>query len=105
MHINSTHTNVSAMLVTDGKVSIASIDNLMDGRWWVSRVNVQGTEKGQGTGSKLLKRAIDEVLSYGPADIIVAPGGYSEDEKKQFNFYKKNNFVETSERGLLIYKK
>lgn len=104
MNINSTNTHVSVSLISNGRISIASIDNLMDGRWWISRVNVQGAEKGQGTGSKLLKRAIEAVLSYGPADIVVTPGGYQEDEIKQFNFYKKNGFIETDKKGLLIYK-
>lgn len=105
MNVISTNTTVSVTLVTNGKVSIASIDNLMDGCWWISRVNVQGVEKGKGTGSKLLQKAIESVLSYGPADIIVAPGGYNEDKEKQFNFYKKNGFVDSSKKGLLIYKK
>lgn len=104
MHVNSTRESVSAMIVTDGRVSIASADNLFDGRWWISRVNVQGTTLGKGVGTALLKKLIEEVLSYGPANIIVAPGGYHEDTNRQFNFYKKNGFVETEEEGLLIYK-
>ena len=52
----------------------------------------------------LLKQLIKEVLLYGETNIIVAPGGYSENKDKQFNFYKKNNFVESGEEGMLIYK-
>lgn len=103
MHVSSTKQNVSISLVEEnGKISVASADNLLDGRWWISRVNVQG-ERGKGTGSKLLTKLILEVLKHGKTDIVVAPGGYNEDEEKQFNFYKKNNFIETEEPKLLKY--
>lgn len=103
LHISSTELNISVSLVENGRLSTASADNLMDGKWWISRVNVQGT-RGNGTGSRLLKTLVDEILKYGKTEIIVAPGGYAEDEEKQFRFYKKNNFVETDEPKLFKYK-
>jgi hypothetical protein len=96
--------NISATYVTGGKVSIASIDNLMDGRWWISRVNIQGAKKGKGLGSKLLQTAIKEVLSFGETEIIVAPGGYTNNIEKQINFYKKNGFSVINEEGLMAFK-
>ena len=104
LNIVKSKESVSVMLVTDGKVSIASADNLMDGRWWISRVKLQGVQTGKGFGSILLKKLLAEILSFGNTKIIVAPGGYGENTIQQFNFYKKNGFVDTKETGLLIYK-
>lgn len=105
INVIKTPDNVSASYVVEGKVSIASIDNLKDGRWWISRVNVQGAEKGQGLGSKLLQEAITAVLSYGQVEIIVAPGGYSDDLERQINFYKKNGFEENDSDGVMSFRK
>jgi hypothetical protein len=105
IRVNSSEFSVSVMTVNNGKVSIASADNLLDGRWWISRVNVQGVEKGKGVGSILLQRLLQEVLKLGQTKIIVSPGGYYEDKDRQFNFYKKNGFIESEESSeLLIYK-
>ena len=101
--VNSSITTCSIAQVIDGKISIAQADNLFDGRWWIGRVNVQ-SEKNKGTGTKLLKRLIEEILKQGNFDIIVAPGGYSDKKEQQINFYKKNGFVETEEKSLLIFK-
>jgi GNAT superfamily N-acetyltransferase len=106
MYINSNKNNVAISLVNNNQVSVAGIDNLMDGRWWISRVNVQGAERGNGIGSMLLKKAIEEVLKHdASAEIIVAPGGYGGDTDRQYNFYRKNGFVDANEEGLLKYKK
>ena len=103
--INSNKDNVSVGLIFNNTISIANIDHIADGRWWISRVNVQGYEKGSGIGSKLLKKAIEEVFKQDAlANIIVAPGGYDNETEKQFNFYKKNGFIDSDEKGLLIYK-
>lgn len=104
LNIIKTNDSVSVTCVVDGKVSIASIDNLHDGRWWISRVNVQGVEKGKGLGSKLLKKAMEEVFSFSPKEIIVTPGGYNADIKRQVNFYKKNGFKTLVKDGLMSYK-
>lgn len=104
IRVNTSQFNISISEVNNGKLSIASADNMLDGRWWISRVNVQGIERGQGVGSKLLNKLIEEILFYGETNIVVAPGGYNEDSDKQFNFYRKNGFVDDNEDGLLIYK-
>lgn len=36
---------------------------------------------------------------------MVTPGGYGADEKKQFNFYKKNGFIELKDHPELLYHK
>lgn len=105
LNVIKTKNNASISCVNNGRVSIASIDNLQDGRWWISRVNIQGTEKGKGLGSIMLKRAIKEVLSFGQTEIIVAPGGYDNNLNRQINFYKKNGFEITNKEGLMTYKK
>jgi len=103
--INSSEFNVSVSQINNNKLSVASADNMLDGRWWISRVNVQGVEKGKGLGSQLLQKLISEILFYGETNIIVAPGGYHSDTEKQFNFYRKNGFINANEEGLLIYNK
>lgn len=103
INIIKTDENISATCVVNGKVSIASVDNLQNGSWWISRVNVQGAPKGQGVGSKLLQTIIENVLISGPAEIIVAPGGYEGNTKQQFKFYKKNGFINADKKGLLKY--
>lgn len=105
IRVNTSEFNVSVSQVNNDKLSIASADNMLDGRWWISRVNVQGVERGKGIGSILLKKLVEEILFYGETNIIVAPGGYHEDSEKQYNFYRKNGFVNFNEEGLLIYKK
>ena len=102
--VNKTFQSISVGVMLDGKLSVANADNLMDGRWWISRVNVQDNLRGLGIGSTLLNRMIKEILTYGETDIIVAPGGYNQDTNKQFHFYEKNGFVKTNEDGLLTYK-
>ena len=86
---------------------VASIDNVGDGSWWVSRVLISNwREMGRlGIGSDLLQRAIKEVLKYDPkARIIVEPGGYDMDTQSQINFYRKNGFVDIpDQKGVLVY--
>lgn len=86
---------------------IASIDSLGNGQWWISRVLVNNPKiRRQGIGSEILQRAIKEVLKHEPkARIIVSPGGYDMDTESQFNFYRKNGFVDLEgEEDTLIYK-
>lgn len=87
-------------------MSVASADYIENGQWWISRVSVFKLHRNKGLGSKLLQQVIKEVIDCKGTSIIVAPGGYEPgNEEKQFNFYKKNGFVETKEeKKLLIYK-
>lgn len=98
--------SISASFEVDGVlgISVASVD-LVDGRWYVSRVMVLKDQRGLGVGSDMLQRIIYEIKSRpDAADIIVCPGGYNEDPEKQFAFYKKNGFVDTDTPGMLVYK-
>ena len=48
----------------------------------------------------LLQTILKEIKKHSDgAKVIVFPGGYGADEDKQFNFYKKNGFIE-SESGV-----
>jgi predicted N-acetyltransferase YhbS len=107
--IISTNQNVSVSYkpVGEFRASTVSIDNTGRGFWWVSR-SLVGNEKlrGQGIGSTLLKRAVQEVLKHEPrARIVVEPSGtYGSNEQRQLNFYRKNGFIDVSnQKGVLIY--
>ena len=110
--------SITATLITDGVfgLSMASVDkinynpfgnehSIMEYCWYVSRVIVKEDQRGKGIGSKLLNMLIDEIKSRpGTGPIIVTPGGYNADAKKQMNFYKKNGFVKVKDNtGMLIY--
>lgn len=81
----------------------ASVDKLPDGRWWVSRVLVQpSTMTGNGIGGKLLELVKSEVKKQGGGIMVVCPGGYAGDQKKQRNFYRKHGFTGHLEMTLEI---
>jgi predicted GNAT family N-acyltransferase len=108
--INSKPDSVSVSLKSSygpgSRPSIASIDNIGNGTWWISRVLIGNREqRGQGIGSKLLQKAVEEVLKHEPtAKIIVEPGGYGGNTEDQIRFYKNNGFIDLpGEPGSLIY--
>lgn len=73
------------------RTSTASCD-IVGGVWWINRVIVEPVSaRGQGVGSKLLQRLIEEVRKY-RGDLRVAPGGYTGGIDRQKNFYAKNGF-------------
>lgn len=105
-HLSSGEESISSSYRKDEEfgISIASADRIFDGRWYVSRVMVRENHRGKGVGSKLLNMMIEEIKSRpDKGDIIVTPGGYDGDTKRQFDFYKKNGFVETDKPEMLIY--
>ena len=67
--------------------------------WWVNRVLVQPPNaRGQGIGGTLLDALIEacvdqDVLAGRPTEILVTPGGYGADPRKQVAFYKAHGFV------------
>jgi hypothetical protein len=74
-------------------------DSFPPGRWWLARINVlehlaPGVTRGQGIGSEMM-RLLQERLVIIPSfqELLVAPGGYGADEKKQWNFYLKHGFA------------
>ena len=73
--------------------------------WWVARVLVQKEEnRGKGYGSVVLRAALDAVTAMGAKRVIVAPGGYNKEKKKQFDFYMKNGFVMVDKQGLFEWR-
>lgn len=110
VHVISNPQNVSIMYrVGPVRSSVASIDRVDGHQWWVSRVLVGDRDaRGQGIGSYLIQRAVNEVLKNdSQAEILVEPGGYDSNTEQQINFYKKNGFVEQPEpeyAGSLIYR-
>ncbi len=81
----------------------ASSNKLPDGSWWVSRVLVQpSTMTGKGIGGKLLDLVIEEIKKQGGGTVVVCPGGYENNYKKQSNFYRKHGFVGDQEMRLVL---
>lgn len=68
--------------------------DLIDGIWWICRVLVKKEQdRGKGLGSKFLQKLLFEIYRRDPdAAVVVSPGGYGVNSKKQINFYKKNGF-------------
>jgi hypothetical protein len=106
--------NVSVMWVFEGlPIGILNADLMWPeiGRWWLARVNVKGdNHKGKGIGTKMVELMKEGLVKRSAAppfgtpafkEILVAPGGYGSDEKKQWNFYVKNGFVQNTESSLL----
>jgi predicted GNAT family N-acyltransferase len=78
----------------------------MGSHWFINRVLVQPEEiRSNGIGSMLLQILIKEIKKTGNKQIIVTPGGYAMNQKKQQNFYKKNGFLkEYTSYELMYYK-
>jgi len=62
--------------------------------WWIARAVIVPTEqRGKGIGSAMLKALFKAVTKQGTCTrLIVCPGGYNGNKKKQFHFYEKNGF-------------
>lgn len=105
IHITSSEESISASYQNEEfGLSVASADKIFDGTWYVSRVMVNLKHRGKKIGSLMLNKIIDEIKSRpDKGNIVVFPGGYSEDLEKQMNFYKKNGFVDGDKPGMLIY--
>ena len=77
------------------EVGTASADRMPDSSWWLSRALVQPEEKrGQGIGSVLVMRLQHEVQAQGGTRLVVCPGGYGMDQKRQCAFYIRCGFRE-----------
>lgn len=68
--------------------------------WWVSRVFIHRTMRGQGLGSLMVGHLVKEIFQKGAKAIVVAPGGYNSNYNRQVNFYVKNGFKPTTDVGL-----
>jgi GNAT superfamily N-acetyltransferase len=84
--------------------SSCEISHYGDGIWYINRVFVQESERNMGLGSILLECSINDIIEkYKPEAILVTPGGYNADEAKQFNFYFKNGFKESSNSRHVLF--
>ena len=75
--------------------------------WWVARVLVQKPEnRGKGYGSAVLQEALKAVMTKtgGMGRVIVAPGGYDNDQERKFRFYEKNGFKLANKEGLFEWR-
>jgi ribosomal protein S18 acetylase RimI-like enzyme len=73
-----------------GEVS-ASFD---DENWYINRAIVKPESlRGHGIGSLMLTKLKDALIEQGCKKLIVYPGGYAGEKRKQIKFYKKNGFV------------
>lgn len=103
MHVSADEFHVSVSIKHSAlDLSVASADNLGDA-WHVSRVMVREKHRGKSYGSKMLRRMLDEIEKFGPATVVVFPGGYNSDPEAQRNFYTKNGFVPGDKPGMLTY--
>ncbi len=104
--IVSTKEYVNVYYKENFSLGVCEISNINNCEWYINRVNIPDVlGKGKGVGSKILQIAIKEIIKkYDPKSIYVTPGGYGADSKKQFNFYKKNGFIEIpNEKEVLYY--
>jgi ribosomal protein S18 acetylase RimI-like enzyme len=78
-----------------GEVSANPVNDFQT--WWIARALITpASERGKGYGSELLQKLISTIKQNPKLDckfLLVTPGGYEENTKQQFNFYKKNGFV------------
>ena len=85
------------------KSSLAEADEFEPGHWWIARVFIQVSHRGQGLGSKLLQTLIESCAEQGARFIEVSPGGYDADPVRQRAFYAQNGFQPDPERpGLMV---
>jgi len=85
---------------------VAEASTMGDGFWNINRVLVNPKIlRGKGIGSKLLQELIEKIRNADGKKIIVWPGGYDDNKKKQVNFYIKNGFKKYKEGYFLWLKK
>jgi GNAT superfamily N-acetyltransferase len=79
--------------------------SLVGDSWWVSRVLVQpSSARGKGLGGQLLEELKKAVAEMGGTRLLVTPGGYSNEWKRQHKFYRAHGFRDadpTKDYGLL----
>lgn len=66
---------------------------LEEGFWYVNRALVEPeTARDQGHGTRMLQRLLDTIRRSGPARVVVDPGGYGSNTRRQRRFYRKAGF-------------
>lgn len=103
--VTATPSHVSVFNHSDEVLrATASADN-MGTHWWVGRVLVDPpSRRGCGVGGRLVRALLKGIVKQGGTEVHVAPGGYGEDQERQFKFYKKLGFVRENEQGLFIWR-
>lgn len=101
--ISSPH-SVSVYCMVDNRRSVIDASELYDGNWEINRAFIQDNMRSNGLGSKMLQRAISEILNNNPKSICVTPGGYGSDVEELYRFYGKNGFrMDDDHYGLMYY--
>jgi len=63
------------------------------GSWYLNRVLVQDQkQRGQGLGSRMVRRLQEALVQQGCTRLIVEPGGYGSNIRDLFRFYRKLGF-------------
>jgi L-amino acid N-acyltransferase YncA len=103
-HITSNPDHVTIMVLNERKsrslgtasANVHPLKGPNEKCWWISRVLVTSDEdRGKGWGGMMLDTLIVEITKQGGLAIIVTPGGYNADPKKQKRFYEQHDFVKT----------
>lgn len=95
MIVSISDTDVSVGLILDARWLANACASIFYGEpdnWYVNRVIVPKDFRGHGVGGKLLERLKQEVALKGGKKLIVEPGGYAQDLKRQRHFYEKHGF-------------
>jgi predicted GNAT family N-acyltransferase len=105
--VTSTPTHVSVFNHSDGLKATASADN-MGSHWWIGRVLVEPeNRRGEGVGGQMVRALLKAIIEQDGQEVHVAPGGYGEDPEKQFEFYRRQGFVqqEGEDEGLFVWRR
>lgn len=75
--------------------------------WWICRVVLYPADcRGRGFGSKMLKLMLDNIFDTDAEHkVVVAPGGYDAEPKKQKAFYLKHGFEKDPHEDFLFLTK
>lgn len=88
----------------DQRIRATAEANFTGREWWVARVLVQpDSARGKGLGGRLLEELKKAVVEMGGTSLLVTPGGYSNERRRQFKFYKAHGFkdADSCRDGLL----
>lgn len=102
-HITSTPNNIDITFIDEGFPRCTASANTHfsedhENCWWVSRVLVSRDEdRGKGYGGRALDILLREIEKQGGKAVIVTPGGYGADPKKQIRFYEAHGFVKVGD--------
>lgn len=104
INLAETSDHISTFFIkSDFESGTISVEKIKDGEWWVSRAKVTPEKlTGQGYGTRMMDEIKKAAVRQGCKKMVVCPGGYKNDKKRQINFYVKNGFVEIK-KGVLVW--